>query len=40
MGWIPLSDPALRADPDRMRLALKGGEPAKDLLRGTSVSAR
>jgi imidazolonepropionase-like amidohydrolase len=29
----PTSDIALLADPERIRLVLKGGEPAKDLVR-------
>jgi imidazolonepropionase-like amidohydrolase len=36
----PLADIAALADPDRIRLVLKGGEAAKDLLRGATVSAR
>ena len=36
----PLADIAALADPDRIRLVLKGGEAAKDLLRGAFVSAR
>jgi len=35
----PLADIAALADPDRIRLVLKGGEPAKDLLRSSSGSA-
>jgi imidazolonepropionase-like amidohydrolase len=36
----PLAEIAVLADPDRIQLVLKGGEPAKDLLRATSVPAR